>query len=207
MKIELKNIQHSERLSEETDAFAATLYIDGYKAGEASNRGHGGPTDYHAFNEKGRELIKQAEEYCKTLPPVKFKAGNEEHELKMDLELYIGDLLEKHLQQKDLQKFRNKITKASANNIVIGIPDEAFRTLRLRYSIDLLLSHRNGPGLLKDFISNKVLPALEKNERVLNCNIPEQLLKDAGLKDGQYLREDERMGIQKKTRIKKGRIL
>lgn len=207
MKIELKNIHFSEQLSEETNAFFANLYIDGIKAGIAKNDGHGGPTDYHATTEQGKELIKQAEEYCKSLPPVTFKAGQEEHELKMDMELYIGELLEKHLQQKDLQKFRNKITKASANNIVIGIPDQSFKTLKLRYSIDLLLSHPKGPGLLKDFIGNKVLPALEKNERVLNSNIPEQLLKDAGLKKGQYLSEEERINTSKKTKLKKGKII
>jgi hypothetical protein len=64
MEITLKNISHNERLSEETNCFSATIYIDGKKAGEASNHGHGGPTMLHP-----RELEQKIDAYAKTLPP------------------------------------------------------------------------------------------------------------------------------------------
>lgn len=47
MKIELKNVKINARLSEETTCFSATLYVNGEKAGEVTNRGHGGPNMYH----------------------------------------------------------------------------------------------------------------------------------------------------------------
>ena len=64
MKITLKNIKHIPRLSEETECFTASIYIDGIKKGDASNRGCGGCTDIHP-----RELAESIHNYAKTLPP------------------------------------------------------------------------------------------------------------------------------------------
>lgn len=100
MKIELKAIHYSEQLSRETAAFSANLYIDGYKAGTASNQGHGGNTSYTPFNEKGKSLIREAEGYCKNLPPEKYTIGGKEHQLDMDLELYIDNLLNSWMKDK-----------------------------------------------------------------------------------------------------------
>ena len=65
MKIELKNISHSKALSEETNAFSATVFIDGKRAGAVSNNGHGGAHRYHPY-----ELEKTLNDYAKTLPPI-----------------------------------------------------------------------------------------------------------------------------------------
>ena len=45
MELTLKSIKINSQLSEETTCFSATIYIDGKKAGLASNRGQGGPND------------------------------------------------------------------------------------------------------------------------------------------------------------------
>lgn len=84
MKIELKNIKVSERLSDETTCFSATIYIDGKRAGEVVNRGCGGPNEY-AFPD--RELHKQFDAFCESLPPT------EEYALPMDADLYLDNLL------------------------------------------------------------------------------------------------------------------
>jgi hypothetical protein len=42
MKIELRKISFNERMSEETNCYAADLYVDGKKVGEVGNDGHGG---------------------------------------------------------------------------------------------------------------------------------------------------------------------
>lgn len=44
MQITLKNFKHAAFASQETYCFEATVYIDGKKAGIASNDGHGGCT-------------------------------------------------------------------------------------------------------------------------------------------------------------------
>jgi hypothetical protein len=47
MNITLKNFKHAAFASQETYCFEATVYIDGKKAGHASNEGHGGCTFVH----------------------------------------------------------------------------------------------------------------------------------------------------------------
>lgn len=63
MKIVLKKLSVNNRLSEETICFSADLWIDGKKAGYASNRGHGGSTDYHITD---RSLEARAKAWART---------------------------------------------------------------------------------------------------------------------------------------------
>lgn len=96
MNIELRSIQIHERMSEETTAFNATLYIENYKVGYASNRGTGGPTDYRLENyhdQKSKELLQQAEDYCSRLAPIDL---GEVGKLPMDLENFIDQLVDQH---------------------------------------------------------------------------------------------------------------
>jgi hypothetical protein len=209
MKIELKGIHYSAQLSEETAAFSASLYINGYKAGTASNQGHGGNTNYTPISEKGKTLIKEAETYCRSLPPKRYNIGGKEHLLDMDLELYIDNLLNDYLKNKDLQQFRKKIEKYAADHIVIGIPDQSFRTLRLKFPVDFLLVHPQGESALTSIIRAKIIPNLTENEKVLNNNIPEKVLKKAGLSPDQYIlhKAEKQKRVSQKTSHRKGKKL
>lgn len=51
MKVTLKNFKHSEFMSQETDCFQATVYVDGVKVGVVSNEGHGGGNEVHLLPE------------------------------------------------------------------------------------------------------------------------------------------------------------
>lgn len=64
MKIELKNIKHYPKLSRETNAFSAYLYIDGILFATCTDDGNGGVTNFIAINRRENELI-QAEIYAK----------------------------------------------------------------------------------------------------------------------------------------------
>ena len=48
-KLELKNISYYERGSEETPCYNATVYVNGKKAVEVSNDGHGGCDRQHTY--------------------------------------------------------------------------------------------------------------------------------------------------------------
>jgi hypothetical protein len=89
--IELKNIKHMPSLSEETDAYSATIYVDGKKFAEVSNHGHGGSDDYHSID-GGWDGLKALNDRIKATFPMitskHFKDG-----LEPDLELICGDLL------------------------------------------------------------------------------------------------------------------
>ncbi|SHL79318.1 hypothetical protein [Chryseobacterium polytrichastri] len=188
MKIELKSIHFSEQLSEETNAFSANVYIEGIKAGTASNRGRGGATTYQAADERGRKLISDAEVYCHSLPPEKFSEGGSDHELKMDLGQYIDDLLDKYLQEKELQKFQRKLEKAMDRGIVAGIPDQSFEVWYFNQSIEKILENPKGPDILKNTIIKNIIPVLTGGTIILNSNIPQKLFEEAGLKKHQYAR-------------------
>jgi hypothetical protein len=105
----------------------------------------------------------------------------------MDLEFYIDNLLDDYLKKKNLQQFRRKLEKYAGNHIVIGILDQSFSTLRLKFPIDLILVHPNGESVLADVIREKIIPSLTENEKILNANIPEKILKNAGLSSDQYI--------------------
>jgi len=122
MKIELKRISFSERMSEETNCFVADIYIDGKKIGSCKNDGRGGPTEYHGNTKADNELIEKAEAYCKTLPKVRSSLGVPFGVLEYDMtfEGVIDDLLEAHLKAKDLEKINKKMQKQYASAICYG---------------------------------------------------------------------------------------
>lgn len=64
MEISLKNVKHAEFMSQETECFEASVYIDGKKAGTVSNAGHGGCNDYHPWT-----LYETLKAHCDTIPP------------------------------------------------------------------------------------------------------------------------------------------
>ena len=106
MNIQLKKIKVAEHMSEETTAFTAELYVDGINVGYVKNDGRGGCTDYHNNPDiTSKNLLKNAEDYCLTLPEKDY--GTFKH--KMDLETFIDDLLEKHLQEKEFKKLEKKM--------------------------------------------------------------------------------------------------
>jgi 3-hydroxy-3-methylglutaryl CoA synthase len=110
MNIELKNIKYYESFSEETLAFNANLYIEGKRAGIAKNDGGGGATYCVGDNKEGQELIRQAENYTKTLPDKLYPKDEymEAFSIPMNLEYYINDLLNNCLQKKTSKKFRRR---------------------------------------------------------------------------------------------------
>lgn len=98
MKVELKKFKHYPRLSQETDAFSAELWIDGKKAANASNSGTGGCDELH-FSD--RKVEKAFYDYCKSLPPVQSKYGP----LEMNSDLFLGQLIEKLIMKKQLENW------------------------------------------------------------------------------------------------------
>ena len=198
MKIELKRIAYSERMSEETNCFIADLYVEGKKIGEVKNDGKGGATDYYATNENGRKLIQEAEAYCQTLPALKFQFQGYESSLDMNLEHFIDDLLEKYLKQKDVEKFQGKIERASKKEIIASDnPESSYRSWPLKTSIENMLAAERGEIVLSELISKFVVPNMKENEKILNTNIPEEVLRNAGLKEHQYV-EPLKQGTKQK---------
>jgi hypothetical protein len=109
MKLELKNIKHSEFASEETHCYQATLYVDGKKMAEVKNDGQGG-SDYQwalkPFTEKDLDKVR---DWCiKNLPKWTSEYDKKKEENDTDLEMWCGEEVNKFLVSRDLKRKLNK---------------------------------------------------------------------------------------------------
>jgi hypothetical protein len=170
MKIEIKNFKHFPSLSEETYCFTASIVINGVKCGNAKNNGFGGCTDiYSDYTDKGRELIKQAEEYCKNLPPYHV---SEFGTTDMNLEFFIDDLVHAAVMEKAKKQDQKRLIKKTEKAVLYG-NDSEYYTLTFKISVSDFIAKY--PQTLKKHILEFTKKHEGKGYRILNTNIPEYL--------------------------------
>jgi len=165
MKVTLKKISFYERMSEETNCFAADLYINGKKVGEAKNDGQGGCTDYRGFSKEDNEIIRQAEEHFKSLPMQKSEYG---FNYQPSLENAIDDQFELYLKAKEEKKMQKLMETA----IVIGKPNGVGYSY-IKQKVKLSQFPVN---VLQDFIDKIKVKHCIDGKVILNTN-----LKDLGI--------------------------
>jgi len=107
--IEVKNLSHYERGSEETPCYNATVYINGKKAIEVGNDGHGGMDKQSQYDGFEHGIVKQANEWCiNKFGKKSFTYHSDEEEKEcfydIDLEQFCHDELYKWLDTKHLKK-------------------------------------------------------------------------------------------------------
>lgn len=190
MNIELKNIKCYESFSKETLAFNANLYIEGKRAGIAKNDGRGGNTYYMGDNKEGNELIQQVEKYAKALPDKHYPKDEymEAFSIPMNLEHYIDDLLNDYLAKKDIEKIQKKVAKDMEKGIVFGKPnDNAWIVQTFSVPLKDVLSHPKGAEIVANSIAKNIFKDLKEGVKILNTNIPENILIMAGLSRDQYV--------------------
>lgn len=103
MRIELKSLKVARALSEETVAFTADLYVNGFRAYAVSNRGCGGCNSYHSVG--GNVPTIQAIESA-IVAAGNAKCGDFEI-----LDCYLGDLIAKVEAKKILDRYlKSRIT-------------------------------------------------------------------------------------------------
>jgi hypothetical protein len=99
MKVEIKNLKHNSRMSEETDCFSADLWINGKKAAYVENTGKGGSHSMH-FTDPAIE--REFNEWAEAQPPLPDTGYGP---LAMSGELFIsilvGDLIDAKQKKKD----------------------------------------------------------------------------------------------------------
>jgi len=111
MNVELRRISHYARLSQETTAFAADIYLDGVKSGTAENDGHGGATMI-----SGRGCEDRLAAYARTLPKVVTDLPDhagawEPFSYQPDAESVVNDFLDAYLRAKETKRIRAKFEK------------------------------------------------------------------------------------------------
>lgn len=174
MVIELKNLKHYPRLSDETNAFSADLYVDGKKAADCSDDGRGGCIRFETYH-YGNELYNKAVAYCKTLPPVTGDDGRGgTYSLEMDLELFVGEIVMNDLVEKDKKRFKTKMEKDMKKYILYGT--EEYYTMRgwVSITIDEMLKKPKGKEVIQKTIDD-IKSKLMVGERILNTNLPDSI--------------------------------
>ncbi len=104
MKIELKRFTTNVRLSQETTAFAADVWVDGKKVGTAENAGHGGNTNVRL----DPSIRAAVEAYGKTRVPAEYKSFTS------GAEWIVDQLVEAELAKKSDKAFAKKLAKVDA---------------------------------------------------------------------------------------------
>jgi len=103
-KLEVKNISHYARGSEETPCYNATVYINGKKAVEVSNDGHGGSDRQHTYPESGFRL-QDIDKWCvEKFGQETWEHGGQTYSTDLDLEHYCHQELYNWLDTKLLKK-------------------------------------------------------------------------------------------------------
>lgn len=185
MNIELRNIQIYDKLSEETTAFTASIYIEGKKVGYAKNDGQGGGTDYNVdnyHNQEHKQLIEKAEQYCLQLEPLKLDGygiheGGKSVSIPMNLEHFIDEIVHKAWQEKENKRFKKIMQRHQLKALLIG-NDKQYKQIvfgKPVLSIENLLATPSGKEALLKSIARWKASALP-HERILNTNIPKEFL-------------------------------
>jgi hypothetical protein len=165
MKIELKNIKINLTFSEETTMFMADVYVNGKKTAYANNDGRGGCTFYNSYHAPNNdEDLRQAEAYCKSLPPMKYTFGDVEHEIHMSLEHFIDKLVEEEEKKKEQKKLEKKMVDA----ILWGKPN-GYSYTQVKFKMPLAKI----PLIQLQGVVNKYKTQLKEGEQFLNTNLEE----------------------------------
>jgi hypothetical protein len=168
MKLELKNVKINEAFSEETLMFKADLFVNGKKVAYAENDGRGGCTFYREYSIELRPILKEAEDYCKTLPSKFVTYGEKTIEIKSDLEHWIDTIVYDISNKKEAEKFKKKLQKDMLKGICYG-SEIGYKILSWKgYTLEQLLNRNEGRAVIK-----RNLQELEnRGETILNTNLP-----------------------------------
>lgn len=163
MELQIKNVNFSERLSEETNAFAADVYFKGKKFAYAKNSGHGGCTDVRPYP-NCIELYQEASEYAKSLPDTVTNYTLDKDTpfvISSNLEFVVDTLLEDWLEKKAIQKLSRK-------GIHFEAPDGTRYTQGWKgYSVTQLLASASGRAAIR-----RLVDKLEaEGNTILNTNL------------------------------------
>ena len=101
MKLSVKNVKYAAFNSEETLCFRCTVYVDGKRAFEASNDGHGGPNSYTPVNyhPDNVKLLMAATEWAEAQPEI--YCADLDFSYQPDLDYFVTNLVSAELRRRD----------------------------------------------------------------------------------------------------------
>ena len=114
MHIELKNFKYFASLSEETEAFSATVYVNGSRAFMVENTGKGECHRLTPVNGKTHDDIRHLNQWVSTLPEVDLGNGIKAED---DLDYFISRLVDDLLLSQELKKLLKKLVLLYSRNV------------------------------------------------------------------------------------------
>lgn len=156
MKFELKNVNFYPRLSEETNCFVASLYVDGKMICTVKNDGHGGCDMHELAKGRTRAELQAVHDWVKANVPARDYEGIT---IQPDLDTVVDELLMTHLATKDLTKLlKGKIVAKVGEAIICwAIPPAKLGECRER-----LLKAKPGAEFLNDMPFEQALEIYRK---------------------------------------------
>lgn len=119
MKIELKGVKFYEKMSEETNAFTADIYVDGKKCGFAKNDGRGGCTFVSPYGGKTMDLFTNSEKWLTEQPEINIGTEESPFMVKSNMENMVDQLFEQWLKERDQKKLEKKME----TSLIWGVPN------------------------------------------------------------------------------------
>jgi hypothetical protein len=184
VNIELKNVKILESQSQETFCFEATMYVDGERLCRVTNGGYGGPNDYQplpkapagAQNILAKRIQEIEHDLKQYVVPCSFDPS--EH-LTLNLELVVGDELNRYQRDKQIKKMLRNIAYVRPNGDVYTLPSK----------------HKPTPENLKKV---QTAPFWKKEFKLLNQMPMDEVraLDFFKIAEHEYIRADELSGEQ-----------
>jgi hypothetical protein len=168
MKIELKNIKHSEFASQETNCFAADIYVDGKKVGYCKNDGCGGNTYTHNWDAKTLSKFREVEKYCESLPPIEIDVNGDAFSIKSNLENVVDELFEKWLKEKSLKKMQKSFLKGICIESPFGFE---LMTFKANGKVIPLSDGLKNPKFI-EHVKQYCMTVKADGKKILNTNLP-----------------------------------
>ena len=128
--MELKKIKLFEEMSEETNCYVATVYINGKEAISVRNEGHGGCDTQYPIAPYDQSIIAAANDYCKkNHPATVFLHGSVTKDtmkqsdiMYADLETWCGDKIQENALKKAVAKLtKDKVSYIDATGAIYSI--------------------------------------------------------------------------------------
>lgn len=144
--VTLTKIEYSKRLSEETDAFAAVVCLNGVPAFEATNDGHGGCNHYQPLRGQTGEAFRANMDRFEKWVAETTKCETANGMLSLEMDSVIGDIFGEWLNAKEYDRL--------AKTHVVMVEDGKCYTLKLKGLKPAQLTQDQ-----RDHIAKKHMPA------------------------------------------------
>lgn len=153
LNLELRNIKYMASLSEETNCYSATVYLDGHPVCTVSNHGHGGGDEQRWLEPSEKARV---EAYFAALPArdTGMVIRDEPFMMQPDLEGWCGDQMTRWLVTRDVKRAMSKSTivlTAKGEEYKWGIP-------AARLGEKFRFKGEAEPAIAKDYILAKAGP-------------------------------------------------